>query len=142
VSPATRSLNPITSPASHRRATPGIDDNTVSVIESGSQTGITIAASHDFCIWPNVTANERERSAIFLSAATSKENSRAINLFWQLGKNFAQAFRGCQAQIRRWQFALSEDSKFYVSITTRRPGLHQHPCGFCSTSLDAENALD
>jgi hypothetical protein len=89
VSPATCSLDPITSPASHRRATSGIDDNTVSMIEGCSQTGIPIAAGHDFCVWPNVTAKESERSAIFLCAATSNENSCAVDLFWQLGKDFA-----------------------------------------------------
>src|SRR5262245_46935538 len=111
------------------------------MIQGRSQTGITIAASHDFCIWPNVTADEGERSAIFFSAATSKENSCAVDLFWQLGKNFAQTFRGCEAQIRRRQFSLIENSKFCASAT-RCHRLHQHPGGLCSASFNAENALD
>jgi hypothetical protein len=94
------------------------------MIQGSSQTGITIAASHNFCIWPNVTANERERSAIFLSAATSKENSCPIELFWQLGENFAQTLRGCQAQIGRRQLSLIENTEFCAGVTTRCPHLH------------------
>ena len=141
VSPPTRSLDSIISPTSHRRTTSGIDDNAVSMVEGRRQAGITIAARHNFRIWPNVSANERERSAIFLCAATGKKNSRAIDLFWQLGKNLAQTFRGCQAEIGRRQLPLIENSEFCAGVTAGRHRLHQHPGGFCSASFDAEDAL-
>jgi hypothetical protein len=47
--------------------------------------------------------------AIFLGATTGKKNSRAIDFPWQAGKNFVQTFRGCQAQIGRWQLSLIEN---------------------------------
>ena len=111
------------------------------MVEGRREAGITIAARHDFRIWPNVSANECERLAIFLGATTGKKNSRAIDLSWQPGKNFAQTFRSCEAQIRRRQLSLIENSEFCASVTTRSHRLHQHPGGFCSASFDAENAL-
>ena len=110
------------------------------MIEGRREARIAIAARNDFSVWPNVSANEHERSAIFLSAATSKKNSCAVDLFWQLGKNFPQTFRSCEAQIRRRQLSLIENSEFCASVTTRSHRLHQHPGGFCSASFDAEDA--
>src|SRR6266540_3185628 len=124
VSPPTSSLDPFASPASYRRTTPRVDHNAVPPLEGRRQAGITIAARHDFRIWPNVTANERERSVIFLSAAASKENSCAVDLFWQLGKNFAQTFRGCQAQIRRRQFSLIENHPLRARVSTSGYSFH------------------
>jgi hypothetical protein len=109
VSPPTRSLDSVASPASHRRTTSRVYGNAVSMVEGRREAGITIAARHDFRIWPNVSANECERLAIFLGATTGKKNSRAIDLSWQPGKNFAQTFRGCQAQIGRRQLSLIEN---------------------------------
>src|SRR5215475_15998875 len=99
VSPPTSSLDSVTSPASHRRAASRIYNNAVCVLKSRRQPGITIATRYDFRSWPDVFANERERSAIFLGATTCKKNSRAIDFSWQPGKNFAQPFGGRQAQI-------------------------------------------
>src|SRR4029453_2995800 len=109
VSPPTGSLDSVASPASHRRTTSRVNDNAVSMVQGRRQAGITIAARHDFRIWPNVSANERERLAIFLGATTGKKNSRAIDPSWQPGKNFAQPFLGCQAQIVRPQLSLIEN---------------------------------
>jgi hypothetical protein len=109
VSPPTGPLDSVASSASHRRTTSSIDDNAVSIVQGRRQAGITIAARHNFRIWPNVSANERERLAIFLGATTGKKNSRAIDFPWQSRKNFAQTFRGCQAQIGRRQLSLIEN---------------------------------
>jgi hypothetical protein len=60
VSPPTGSLDSVASSASHRRTTSRIYDNAVSMFEGCRQARITIAARHDFRIWPDVFANERE----------------------------------------------------------------------------------
>src|SRR4029453_6052974 len=78
VSPPTGSLDSVASSASHRRTTSRIYDNAVSMFEGCPQARITIAARHDFRIWPDVFANEGELSAIFLGATPGEENSRAI----------------------------------------------------------------
>lgn len=141
VSPPTRSLDSVASPTSDRRTTSRVYGNAVSMVEGRREAGITIAARHNFRISPNVSANEREGLAIFLCATTGKKNSRAIDLPWQLGKNFAQTFRGRQAQIGRRQLSLIENSEFYSGVTAGRYRLYEHPGGFCSASFDAEDAL-
>jgi hypothetical protein len=112
------------------------------MIEGRREAGFAIATGYDFRTWPNVPANERERSAVFLGAATSKENSRAVDLFGQLSKDFAQTLRGCQAPIRRRQLSLIDNRplRWVVSFPGRR-SFDQYPPGFCSASFDAEDAL-
>src|SRR5438552_15409323 len=75
MSPPTGSRDSVASPASHRRTTSRVYDNPVSMIEGRRNAGITIAARHNFRIWPNVSANERERLAIFLGPITGRKNS-------------------------------------------------------------------
>src|SRR5438270_3631805 len=60
MSPPTGSFDSVASPASHRRTTSRVYDNTVSMIERRCEAGITIAARHNFRIWPNISANERK----------------------------------------------------------------------------------
>src|SRR6266540_904248 len=78
----------------------------------------------NFRIWPNVSANERERSTIFLRPAAGKKNSRAIYFPRQSGKNFAQTFWGCQPQIGRRQFSLIENHPLRAGVST--PGYSFH----------------
>src|SRR5207245_4035940 len=60
MSPPTGSLDSVASPASHRRTTSRVYNNAVSVVEGRRKAGITIAARHNFRIWPNISANERK----------------------------------------------------------------------------------
>src|SRR5262249_43641560 len=109
------------------------------MIKGRGHAGITIAARDDFRVWPNFSANERQRSAVFLGAATGKENSCTIDSFWQRSKNFAQAFWGCQAQIRRRQLTLIDNRPLRTGISASGTrSFEYHPCGFCSASFDAK----
>ena len=60
MSPPTGSFDSVASPASHRRTTSRVYNNAVSVVEGRRKAGITIAARHNFRIWPNISANERK----------------------------------------------------------------------------------
>ena len=141
VSPPTGSLDSVTAASSDRGPASSIDDNTVPMVESRSQTRVTVATSHDLRVWPNVGTDEPQRMAIFLCAATGKENPRAIDLLWQLGENFAQTFGRCEAQIGWRQFSLIEDACGPTGIIHPACNFHQRPGGFRATAFDSENSL-
>src|SRR5436190_1228636 len=111
------------------------------MVESRSQTGVTVATGHELRVWPNVGADEPQRMTIFLCAATGKENPRTIDLLGQLVQNFAQTFGRCETQIRWRQFSLIEDARRPTGSTHLGCNFHQRPGGFCATAFNSENSL-
>src|ERR1043166_10001850 len=92
VSPPTRSLDSVAAASGHRGTASGVDHDAVSMIESGCQARVAVAARHDFGVWPYLETDLLERATIFLCSGTGKTNSSAINLLWQLSENCAQTF--------------------------------------------------
>ena len=86
-----------------------------------SQTGIAIAADHNFRLRPNLGAEPRERLSIFLSATTGQENSGTIDFFRQLTNHRAQLIRRGEAKVRRREFSLIQSAQFAL------PALDQNP---------------
>ena len=87
------------------------------MIERRREAGITVAACHDFRFRPDLEADLPERGAVFVCCATGKENSSAIDLLRQLGKNRAQTLGRGETKIRRLQFSLFQNAKFRAGIT-------------------------
>src|SRR5262249_23554756 len=90
--PPACSLDSLAAAPGNRGPAAGVDHDAISVIESGRQTRVAVAARHDFGVWPYLETDLLERTTIFLCGATGKKNSRAINLLWQLSENCAQTF--------------------------------------------------
>jgi hypothetical protein len=113
------------------------------MIERCCQAGVTVATRNDFSIWPDLETDLLERTAIFLCAATGKENSSPINLLWQLRKNHAQTLGRREAKIRRGQFSLVDHVKLPTRIipTCRGYRFYEYPGGFRAAAFDPENAL-
>jgi hypothetical protein len=107
------------------------------------QPRLTITARGDCRFWPNPKADFLEQPPILLGAATGEENSRAINLLWQLRKNHAQTLGRREAKIRWGQFSLVDHVKFPAGIipTCRDYGFYEYPGGFRAATFDPENAL-
>ena len=57
------------------------------MIKRRREAGITVAARHDFRVWPDLKTDFSEHATVFLRCATRKENSRAIDLLRQFGKD-------------------------------------------------------
>jgi hypothetical protein len=60
------------------------------VIEGRCDPRVTVTARNDFGVWPDLETDFLERPAVSFSAATGKENSRAIDLLWHLSEDRAQ----------------------------------------------------
>jgi len=109
------------------------------MIKRRRQPRLTVTASDDSRFWPNPEADFLEQAPILLRAATGEENSRAIDFRWQLRENLSQTFGRCQTQVRRRQFSLIQNAKFWRRLAGNR--FHQHPGGFRATALNSEDAL-
>src|SRR5215475_14966285 len=73
---------------------------------------IAVAACHNFGVWPDLETDLPERATVFLGCTTRKENSGAIDVRRQLGKNPAQTLGRGKPKIRRRQFSLLQNAKF------------------------------
>ncbi len=111
------------------------------MIEGRCESGVAVAARHNFGIRPDLETDLFERTPIFLCAATRKENSGAIDLFWQHSKNHAQTLARREAKIRWRQFSLVDDVKFPTGITDPGYRFYEYPGGFRAAAFDPENAL-
>src|SRR6516162_8770874 len=113
------------------------------MIERCCEAGVAVAARNDFSVLPYLETDLLERAAVFLRSATGKENSGAINLLWQLGKNHAQTLGRREAKIRWGEFSLVDDVKFPAWITPRLRGyrFYEYPGGFRAAAFDPKNAL-
>ena len=109
------------------------------MIERRREAGITVAARHDFRVWPDLKTDFSEHATVFLGCATRKENSRAIDLLRQFSKDRAQTL-GCSEPKIRWrQFSPIENAKFGAGCV--RYGLDHCPGGFRSAAFNPEDAL-
>ena len=113
------------------------------MIERRREAGIAVAARHDFRFRPDLEADSPERVTVFGRCATGKENSSAIDLRRQFGKDRAQTFRRGEAKIRGLQFSLLQNAKFPTGIipTCRDYGFDQRPGGFRAAAFHSEDAL-
>ena len=111
------------------------------MIEGRCEPGVAVAARDDFGVWPDLETHLPEQATISLCAATGKENSRAIDLLWQLSKNHAQTLGRGEPEIRRGQFSLVDNAKFPARCIHSGYSFYQHPGGFRATSFDPEDLL-
>jgi hypothetical protein len=113
------------------------------MVKRRRQTGLTVTTRNDFSIWPDLETDFLEQPPILLGAATGEENSRAINLLWQLRKNHAQTLGRREAKIRWGQFSLVDHVKLPGGIipTCRDYRFYEYPGGFRAATFDPENAL-
>ena len=84
-----------------------------------------------------------ERATVFLRSATGKENSSAIDVYRQFGKDGAQTLGRGEAKIRGLQFSLLQNAKFPTGIipTCRDYGFDKRPGGFRAAAFHSEDAL-
>jgi hypothetical protein len=141
VAPSAGSLDPVAAAAGYRRSTSGVDDDAIAMIERRREARITVAARHDFRVRPDLKADSRQRATVFICAATGKENSSAIDLRRQFGKDGAQAFGRGEPKIRRVEFSLFENAKFTTGITDSGYGFNKRPGGFRAAAFHAEDAF-
>src|SRR5207247_3278553 len=111
VAPATRSLYAFAATSSDRRPATGIHHNAVPAIEGRCETGVAVATGDDLRIWPDLETHLLQRAAVLLCPATSKKNSRAIDLLRQLSKNRAQTLGRGEPEVRSRQFPLLKKAK-------------------------------
>src|SRR6266511_4070236 len=111
------------------------------MIECRREAGIAVAARHDFRFRPDLEADLPERATIFLRSATGKENSSAIDLRRQLGKDRAQTLGRGEAKIRGLQFSLLQNTKFPTGITDPAYSFDKRPGGFRAAAFHSEDAL-
>jgi hypothetical protein len=109
------------------------------MIKRCGQSGLTVAASHDFAVWPDLETDFSEHETILVGSATGKENSRAIDSLRQFSKDGSQTLWRSEPKIRWRQFSLIENAKFGAGWACY--GLDQYPGGFCSTAFNPEDAL-
>ncbi len=111
------------------------------MIKRRCQPRIAVAARDDFRVWPDLKTDVLERLAILRCSAACEENSRAIDLLRELGKNTPQTLGRSEPEVRCRQFALLENAKFPTGITGTSYGLNQQPGSFRATTFDPENAF-
>ena len=111
------------------------------MIKRRREAGIAVAARHDFRFQPDLEADSPERVTVFGRCATGKENSSAIDLRRQFGKDRTQTFRRGEAKIRGLQFSLLQNAKFPTGITDPGYGFDQRPGGFRAAAFHSEDAL-
>ena len=109
------------------------------MIEGRCEAGITVAARHDFRFRPDLAADLPQRATIFGRCATGKENSSAIDLSRQFGKDRAQTLGRGEAKIRGLQFSLLQNAKFRAGCIGYR--FYQYPGGFRAAAFHPEDAL-
>ena len=102
------------------------------MIERRCEAGITVAARHDFRFRPDLEADLPERGAVFGCCATGKENSSAIDLGRQVGKDRAQTLgyepRGVNAGT--WRLHSRADARPEASVTRLKGGNAAVPAYF------------
>ena len=86
------------------------------MIERRRESGIAVAARHDFRFRPDLEADLPQRVTVFGCCATGKENSSAIDLLRQFGKDRAQTVGRGESKIRGLQFSLLQNAKFPTRI--------------------------
>ena len=113
------------------------------MIERRREAGIAVAARHDFRFRPDLETDLPERGTVFGCCATGKENSSAIDLLRQFGKDRAQTLGCSEAKIRRLQFTLLQSAKFPTGIipTCRDYSFDQRPGGFRAAAFHTEDAF-
>jgi len=78
---------------------------------------------------------------VFDCCASSKENSGAIDLGRQFGKDRVQPLGRGEAKIRSLQFPLLQNAKFRIGITGSGCSFDKRPGGFCAAAFHSEDAL-
>ena len=113
------------------------------MIERRREAGIAVAARHDFRFRPDLEADLPKRATVFGCCAAGKENSSAIDLRRQFGKDRAQMLGRGEAKIRGLQFSLLQNAKFPTGIipTCRDYGFDKRPGGFRAAAFHSEDAL-
>src|SRR5512140_744580 len=111
------------------------------MIERRREAGIAVAARHDFRFRPDLEADLPERATVFGCCATGKENSSAIDLRRQFGKDRAQTLGRGEAKIRALQFSLLQNAKFPPGITGPDYSFDKRPGGFRAAAFHSEDAL-
>jgi len=111
------------------------------MIERRRETGIAIATGHDFRFRPDLEADFPQSLTIFGCCAAGKENSSAIDLLRQFGKDRAQTLGSGETKIRSLQFSLLQNAKFPTGIIYPGYGLDQRPGGFRTAAFHSEDAL-
>ena len=89
------------------------------MIKRRGQARLAVAACHDFGVWPDLQTDFSERATVFLRCATRKENSSAIDLLRQFGKDCAQTLGRSEPKIRWRQFSPIENAKFGAGCVPR-----------------------
>jgi len=82
-----------------------------------------------------------EQPAVPFRAATSKENSRTIDLLWQLSEDRAQALGRGEPKIRRRQFSLIDNAKLAAGCLRSCHSFYKNAGGFRAAAFDSENAF-
>ena len=111
------------------------------MIERRREARIAVAARHDLRFRPDLEADLPQLATVFGCCATGKENSSAIDLRRQFGKDRAQTARCGEAKIRGLQFPLLQNAKFPTGITYVGYGFDQRPGGFRTAAFHSEDAL-
>ena len=109
------------------------------MIERRCEAGITVAARHDFRFRPDLEADLPQRATVFGCCAAGKENSSAIDLRRQFGKDRAQTLGRGEAKIRGLQFSLLQNPKFRAGCIGY--SFYQYPGGFRAAAFHPEDAL-
>ena len=111
------------------------------MIERRREAGSAVAARHDFRFRPDLKADLPERVTVFGCSATCKENSSAIDLLGQFGKDRAQTLGRGEAKIRGLQFSLLQNAKVPTGIADAEHGFDQRPGGFGTAAFHPEDPL-
>jgi hypothetical protein len=139
VAPAAGSLDFVAAAAGYGRSASRVYDNPVGMIQRRSQSRLTVTASHNFGVWPDLETDFSKQATIFPGSATREENSGAIDLFRQFGKDGSQALGRGEPKIRWRQLSLIENAKFRAGRASY--SLDQCPGGFRSAAFNPEDAL-
>jgi hypothetical protein len=113
------------------------------MIERRREARMAIAAGYDFRLWPDLETDLPKRVTVFGRCATGKENSSAIDLFWQFAQDRTQTLGCSEPKIRRLQFSLLQNTKLPSGIirTCRDYGFDQRPGRFRTAAFHSEDVL-
>src|SRR4030095_14512098 len=139
VAPSAGSLDAIASRPAHGCPASSVYHNPVGMIESRGQPRLAVTGCDDLGVWPDLERNLSSRAAILIRCATRKENSSAIDLLRQFGKDGPQTFGRREPKIRWRQFSLTENAEFGAECVHHSLG--QYPCGFRAAAFHPEDAL-
>jgi hypothetical protein len=111
------------------------------MIEGRCEPRVTVTARNDFGVWPDLQTDLLEQPAVSFGAATGKENSRAIDLLWQLREDRVQTLGCGEPEIRRRQFSLVDYAKLAAGCIRSCHSFYENPGGFRAAAFDPEDAL-